>query len=108
MVQKEVQSQRLLQFFSLINNPLDAQMVKRDKLLKDVAKSLDIDPEDVLKSEKELMNEQQLQQAIAASLQGGQGIEQPNGEGMVGPDARNQTAPPQGEGPIGNNGGLPL
>jgi len=108
MVQKEVQSQRLLQFLSLINNPMDAQMVKRDKLLKDVAKSLDIDPEDVLKSEKELMDEQQLQQAIAASIQGGQGIEQPNGEGMVGPDARNQTAPPQGEGPIGNNGGLPL
>ena len=108
MIQKEVQSQRLLQFLSLINNPMDAQMVKRDKLLKDVAKSLDIDPEDVLKSEKELMNEQQLQQALARSLEGGQGVEQPNGEGMVGPDARNRTAPPTGEGPVGNNGGLPL
>ena len=76
MVQKEVQSQRLLQFLSLINNPMDAQMIKRDKLLKDVAKSLDIDPDDILKSEKELMDEQQLQQAIAASMQGDQGPEQ--------------------------------
>ena len=30
------------------------------------------------------MDEQQLQQAIAASMQGDQGPEQPNGEGMVG------------------------
>lgn len=108
MVQKEVQSQRLLQFLSLINNPMDAQMIKRDKLLKDVAKSLDIDPDDILKSEKELMDEQQLQQAITASMQGDQGPEQPNGEGMVGPDARNRVAPPTGEGPVGNNGGLPV
>ena len=28
MVQKEVQSQRLLQFLSLINNPMDTQMIK--------------------------------------------------------------------------------
>ena len=108
MVQKEVQSQRLLQFLSLINNPADMQMIKRDKLLTDVAKSLDIDPEDVLKSQKELMDEQQLQQAIARSMQGDQGDQQPNGEGMVGADARNGTPTPEGEGPVGNNGGLPL
>lgn len=108
MVQKEVQSQRLLQFLSLINNPADMQMIKRDKLLTDIAKSLDIDPEDVLKSQKELMDEQQLQQAIARSMQGDQGDQQPNGEGMVGADSRNGTPTPEGEGPVGNNGGLPL
>jgi len=108
LIQKEVQSQRLLQFLSLINNPLDAQMIKRDKLLTDVAKSLDIDPDEVIKSQKELMDEQALQQAILGMQQGGQGDQQPNGEGMVGPDARNGTATPSGEGPVGNNGGLPL
>ena len=109
MVQKEVQSQRLLQFLSLLNNPQDQQMVKRDKLLKDVAKSLDIDPDDVLKSEKELMDEQQqLQQAIAGMQQGGQIDQVPNGDGVVGPDARNGTPSPEGAGPVGNNGGLPL
>lgn len=108
LIQKEVQSQRLLQFLSLINNPLDAQMIKRDKLLTDVAKSLDIDPDEVIKSQKELMDEQALQQAILGMQQGGQNAQQPNGEGMVGPDARNGTATPSGEGPVGNNGGLPL
>jgi hypothetical protein len=108
LIQKEVQSQRLLQFLSLINNPMDAQMVNREKLLVDIAKSLDIDPDEVIKSQEELMNEQALQQAIAASQQGGQSPEVQNAEGMVGPDARNGVPSPDGEGPVGNNGGLPL
>ena len=108
LIQKEVQSQRLLQFLSLINNPIDAQMVDREKLLTDIAKSLDIDPEEVIKSQKEIMDEQALQQAIIASQQGGQTDQVPNGDGMVGPDGRNGVAPPNGAGPVGNNGGLPL
>jgi hypothetical protein len=108
LIQKEVQSQRLLQFLSLINNPIDAQMVDREKLLTDIAKSLDIDPEEVIKSQKEIMDEQALQQAIIASQQGGQIDQVPNGDGMVGPDGRNGVAPPNGAGPVGNNGGLPL
>ena len=87
---------------------MDAQVVNREKLLIDIAKSLDIDPDEVIKSQEELMNEQALQQAILASQQGGEGDQVPNAEGMVGPDARNGVAPPNGEGPVGNNGGLPL
>jgi hypothetical protein len=108
LIQKEVQSQRLLQFLSLINNPMDAQLVDREKLLTDIAKSLDIDPEEVIKSQKELMDEQALQQAILASQQGGEANQVPNAEGMVGADGRNGVAPPNGAGPVGNNGGLPL
>lgn len=108
LIQKEVQSQRLLQFLSLINNPMDAQVVNREKLLVDIAKSLDIDPDEVIKSQEELMNEQTLQQAIAGMQQGGEGNEVTNAEGVVGPDARNGTPTPNGEGPVGNNGGLPL
>ena len=108
LIQKEVQSQRLLQFLSLINNPLDAQMVDREKLLTDIAKSLDIDPEEVIKSQKELMDEQALQQAILASQQGGQVDQVPNADGVVGPDGRNGVPTPSGAGPVGNNGGLPL
>ena len=108
LIQKEVQSQRMLQFLSLINNPMDAQMINREKLLVDIAKSLDIDPDEVIKSQEELMNEQALQQAIAASQQGGQSPEVQNAEGMVGPDGRNGVPSPDGEGPVGNNGGLPL
>ena len=107
LIQKEVQSQRLLQFLSLINNPLDAQMINREKLLTDIAKSLDIDPDEVIKSQEELMNEQALQQAILASQQGGEANQVPNGDGMVGPNGRNGVPTPGGAGPVGNNGGLP-
>ena len=107
LIQKEVQSQRLLQFLSLINNPIDAQMVDREKLLTDIAKSLDIDPDEVIKSQEELMNEQALQQAILASQQGGEANQVPNGEGVVGPNARNGVPTPGGAGPVGNNGQLP-
>ena len=107
LIQKEVQSQRLLQFLSLINNPIDAQMVDREKLLTDIAKSLDIDPDEVIKSQEELMNEQALQQAILASQQGGEANQVPNGDGMVGPNARNGVPTPGGAGPVGNNGQLP-
>jgi hypothetical protein len=87
---------------------MDAGMIKRDVLLADIAKSLDIDPDEVIKNEKELMDEQALQQAILESQQGGQGNQVTNADGVVGPDARNGTPPPNGEGPVGNNGGLPL
>lgn len=87
---------------------MDAQMVNREKLLTDIAKSLDIDPEEVIKSQKELMDEQALQQAILASQQGGQVDQVPNGDGMVGPDGRNGVPSPNGAGPVGNNGQLPL
>ena len=83
LIQKEVQSQRLLQFLSLINNPMDAQMVKRENLLVDIAKSLDIDPDEVIKSQQELMNEQALQQALAQSIESGEGNQVQNAEGMV-------------------------
>lgn len=108
LIQKEVQSQRLLQFLSLINNPMDAQMVDREKLLTDIAKSLDIDPDEVIKSQKELMDEQALQQALIASQQGGQVDQVQNAEGMVGADGRNGVPTPNGAGPVGNNGQLPL
>jgi len=108
LVQKEVQSQRLLQFLSLVSNPMDAPMVDRGQLLKDIAKSMDIDPDEVIRTQEDIANEQALQQALAGMQQGGQGSIVNGPEGMVGADSRNGTAPPDGEGPVGNNGGLPL
>lgn len=77
LVQKEVQSQRLLQFLSLVSNPMDSQLVDRAKLLRDIAQSMDIDPADVIKSQEQLIAEQQAalqqQQALAAAGAGGEG-----------------------------------
>ena len=78
LVQKEVQSQRLLQFLSLVSNPMDSQLVDRAKLLRDIAQSMDIDPADVIKSEEQLIAEQQAalqqQQMLAEAGQGGEGL----------------------------------
>ena len=43
-----------------------------------------------------------------ASQQGGQVDQVPNADGMVGPDGRNGVPSPDGAGPVGNNGQLPL
>lgn len=79
LVQKEVQSQRLLQFLSLVSNPMDAALVDRNQLLRDIAQSLDIDPDEVIKSEERLKAEQQAiqAQAVAGASQGGPMVEEP-------------------------------
>mgnify|MGYP003655495522 CR=1 FL=1 len=70
LVQKEVQSQRLLQFLSLVSNEQDAGYVDRLGLLRDIAKSMDIDPEDVIKTEEQLaLEQQQIQQQQQQLLQ---------------------------------------
>ena len=78
LIQKEVQSQRLLQFLSLVSNPMDAALVDRNQLLRDIAQSLDIDPDEVIKSEERLQAEQALQnQALAGAVPGGDMAQQP-------------------------------
>ena len=74
LVQKEVQSQRLLQFLSLVSNDLDSSLIDRHELIKEVAKSMDIDPENIIKSEEQLQLEQQqiaMQQAQMQQQSGG-------------------------------------
>lgn len=73
LIQREVRSQRLLQFLSLISNPIDMAIVKRKELLTEIAKSMDINPDEVLKTEKELEIEAQAaqQQMLAQSGAGG-------------------------------------
>lgn len=66
LVQKEVQSQRLLQFLSLVSNPTDIGLVDRNRLLRDIAQSMDIDPDEIVKSEEQIALEQQ--QAIQAQM----------------------------------------
>ena len=90
LVQKEVQSQRLLQFLSLVSNPMDAGLVDRNQLLRDIAQSMDIDPDEIVKSEEQLALEQQQQLALQAEAeqraiasgnapQGGVGMAPPQG-----------------------------
>ena len=82
LVQKEVQSQRLLQFLSLVSNPMDAALVDRPSLLRDIAQTLDIDPDEIIKSEERLQAEQALQNQMLAGA-GPSGTGTPAQPGMV-------------------------
>ena len=84
LVQKEVQSQRLLQFLSLVSNPMDSGLVDRNQLIRDIAKSMDIDPDEIVKSEEQIALEQQ--QAIQAQMLQGAGAVGPSplGDGGMG------------------------
>lgn len=94
LVQKEVQSQRLLQFLSLVSNPMDLAIIDRPQLLRDIAQSMDIDPSEIIKSQERLQAEQALQnQMLAGASQGGVGAEG-QGTSMVPPQAA--LAPPIG------------
>lgn len=45
LMRNEIRSQKILQFLQLTANPLDAPFTKRDYLLRELAASLDLDPE---------------------------------------------------------------
>lgn len=81
LIQREVRSQRLLQLLSLLSNPIDIAITKRRELLTEVVKSMDINPDDVLKSEEELAKDAQLQQMLAA---GGAGGPESDGQSAMG------------------------
>ena len=87
LVQKEVQSQRLLQFLSLVSNPMDAPQIDRNKLLREIATTLDIDPDDVIKSEERLQAEQALQNQMLAGMQQGGAGANPEAGMAAGPAA---------------------
>jgi len=91
LIQKEVQSQRLLQFLSLISNPMDTALVDRPKLLRDIAYSMDIDPDDLIKSEEQIRAEQeaalQQQQMLALASQGAENPVEPPPMGGPAPAA---------------------
>jgi hypothetical protein len=87
LIQKEVQSQRLLQFMSLLGSPEDQMLVNRPQLLKQIAESMDIDPEAFMKSEEEINAEIQQQQAQQQQmlLAASQGNQSPDGNAGMAP-----------------------
>jgi len=61
LVQKEIQSQRLLQFLSIVGDNAGG-VVKQNDLLREIASSMDIDPNKIMKTEEQMALEQQQQQ----------------------------------------------
>lgn len=108
LIQKEIQSQRLLQFMSIVGKTPVAQIVNWETLMKDVAKSLEIDADRAIMGEKEKQQMAMQQQEMMAAAQAMQAPPQ-----MQGPPQVNEmppAAPPPPDGVRfgrGANGGLP-
>ena len=104
LMQKEVRSQRLTMFLQTVQNPAVAPFVKMNKLISELAYSLDLDPEELLNDPEEAAIMAQIigmqngqitgQEAAAAGEQPG---------GMGGPEGMPQG--PQDIGTTGTGGG---
>jgi hypothetical protein len=77
LMQKEVQSQRILTFLQVTANPLYAPFVKTEPLLKELAYSMELDPTEVINN----LEEAKIQAAIinqSGSINMNSSVEQPN------------------------------
>jgi hypothetical protein len=87
LMANEVRSQRLMQFLQVAQNPTLAPFAKMDYIIREIAKSMDLDPDKVTNS----MQDAAIQAEILKAFQAPQ---QP----PAGPEG---VAPPQGQGPQG-------
>ena len=93
---KEVRSQRLQTFLQISANPGLAPLVRFPTVLKELAISMDIDPDEILNNPEEAQ--------IYAALMGQQAMQQPQGGPGAPPPAGGEAAPlPGTQGFTGNN-----
>jgi hypothetical protein len=92
LMANEVRSQRLMQFLQVAQNPVLAPFAKMDYIIREIAKSMDLDPDKVTNS----IQDAAIQAEILKGFQ--QPAQPPAGpEGVAAPEG----APPQGQGPQG-------
>lgn len=89
--QKDVESQRLQTFLQLSMNPAVAPLIKLPNIVKRLAQTMDMQPEDILNTPEEA--------AVYAQLMGAQNMQQPAQEGTPGA----QGNPLGGQGFTGND-----
>ena len=65
LMANEVRSQRLMQFLQIVQNPVLAPFAKMDYVIREIAKSMDLDPDKVVNS----MNDAQLQAELLRQMQ---------------------------------------
>ena len=90
LMKKEVRSQRLTMFLQTVQNPAIAPFVRMSEVIKELAHSLDLDPEEIMNTKDEA--------EIYAKIIGQQNVNK----------GTSQQAPIPGQlGPMENNGGVP-
>ena len=88
LMANEVRSQRLMQFLQIAQNPALAPFSKMDYIIREIAKSMDLDPDTVVNSmadarlQAELLKEFQAQNP-EPQPQPQQGVQQPQGQGAA-------------------------
>ena len=88
LMANEVRSQRLMQFLQVAQNPTLAPFAKMDYIIREIAKSMDLDPDKVTNS----MQDAAIQAEILKAFQ--QTAEAPQGEpGVPGPQGQAEGAP---------------
>lgn len=113
LMANEVRSQRLMQFLGIVQNPALAPFAKMDYIIKEIAKSLDLDPDKVVNSlqaaavQAELLKQFQAEQPQpqGAPLPPGTNPQDPTGAGG-GTMGTGQAPAPGTPGFAGNTGGM--
>lgn len=104
LIQREVRSQRMLQFLQIVSNPADMAYTRRRELLSEIAKSMDLDPELVV-SEQDEIERQILLQAAAGTGGADQSSQAPIPEGLGGAGNLSNGAAGQLPGQVGERAG---
>ena len=106
LMRKEVRSQRLTMFLQTIQNPAIAPFVRISEVIKELAYSLDLDPEEIINSKDEA--------EIYAKIIGFQNANKTNGSqapvpGQLGPMGGDGGVPQEGAGTnVSGNGEIPI
>ena len=106
LMRKEVRSQRLTMFLQTIQNPAIAPFVRISEVIKELAYSLDLDPEEIINSKDEA--------EIYAKIIGFQNANKANGSqapvpGQLGPMGGDGGVPPENAGTnVSGNGEIPI
>jgi len=87
----EVRSQRLMQFLGVVQNPVLAPFAKMDYIIREIAKSMDLDPDKITNS----IGDAAIQAEIFKKFK------------EQNPEAAAPPAPPQGAPPVAPAGGPP-
>ena len=96
LMANEVRSQRLMQFLQVASNPMLAPFAKMDYIIREIAKSMDLDPDKVTNS----MQDAAIQAEIMKGFQ--QPQQAPQGAPMAGPEG--EAPAPAGAAPMDSTG----
>ena len=117
LMRNEVRSQKLLQFLQVTANPMDAPFSRRDYLLRELAASLDLDPDKAVNDPREAAIQASVMNDLAMKMGAANPAGNPQAEGgnpasMAKPGEGTQTAggnpgaaPPPGAPGFSANGG---